>query len=333
MKLQLFVSAVLASLASVSAHGSYRQTAIYLEKNFNWGNMYDEIQQAISSGYNRFYVGFYMSVHGAQGASADWAALSSSQKQNVKSLLAANNASLYLSVGGPGEFWENCINSNCATSYGASAGAHAVSNLYDGIEVALKLAGEGTVPSPYADNGSFISMAQTLVTSIKNSGFTSDKLAISSNAPYFSPTFVSGNAGYALSTLCLTANNAQTWYVSDCNLLMFNEDGNYLTYQDIFAQNTYVDPIYGVFGQGSSVKEIMDLGIAADKIAIIKPVSEGEATVRTGYVPAFTLGNWGCNAHDDYSWQGGFIAWTWNSATDTELNQVLSFATATQACD
>jgi len=333
--MKLLASTILAALSTqIKAHGDYRQNAIYLEKNFNWGNMYNSIQQALDAGYNRFYVGFYMSVHGCQGACPDWANLSTEQKQNVKDLLAQYDASLYLSVGGPGEFYENCINSNCGANYGAEAGAFAAQNLFDGVEVALKLAGEATVPSPYADNGSFISMAKDIVTNIRSSGnYGLKQVAISSNAPYFSPDFVNGVADYALSTLCLNKNNQQTWAAYDCNLVMFNEDNNYMTYDDIFIKNTFVDPIFGQFGKGSSVQEIMNLGMDPYAVSVIKPVSEGESSVRNGFVPSEDLGTWGCWAHNTYAFQGGFIGWTWNSSSDVEMNKVLAFGNNTQSCD
>merc|ERR1712038_1216235 len=276
--------------------------------------------------------GFYMSQHGCQGACPNWVNLTADQKTNVKNLLAQYGASLYLSVGGPGEFFEDCINNNCGASYGAEAGAFAAANMFDGVEIALKLAGEATVPSPYADNGSFISMAKDIVTNVRSSGnFGLKQVAISSNAPYFSPHFVAGQAEYSLSTLCLNANNQQTWAAYDCNLLMFNEDDNYMTYEDIFIENSFNDPIYGQFGKGSSVQEVMQLGMDPYAVAVIKPVSEGETSVRNGYIPAEDLGTWGCWAHGTYAFQGGFIGWTWNSATSSELNKVLNFGNATQA--
>ena len=40
----------------------------YMEKNFDWPNFYQEIQNGIAAGYNTMYLGFYMSLHGCQGA-------------------------------------------------------------------------------------------------------------------------------------------------------------------------------------------------------------------------------------------------------------------------
>merc|ERR1712141_459132 len=103
------------------------------------------------------------------------------------------------------------------------------------------------------------------------------------------------------------------------------------TYSDVFLQNGFVDPIYGVFGKGSAVQEIVNLGIDADRVAIIKPISDSEQTVRSGYIPANTLASWGCSAQTAFSWNGGFIGWTWNSVTEQELNKVLNFGSAVNA--
>lgn len=51
---------------------NYRQNAIYLEKNFQYGSTLNDITQALKAGYNRFYTGFYMSRYGAQGGALEW---------------------------------------------------------------------------------------------------------------------------------------------------------------------------------------------------------------------------------------------------------------------
>jgi len=323
--MKLLTSTLAATLLSSSL--AYKQTAIYLEKYFDWGNMQADLTQALDAGYNRFYVGFYMSRFGCVSGCADWAALSDTQRSNVKSLLASYNAELYLSIGGPGEFWENCIDSGCAATFGPAAGTFAKSMGFDGVELAMKLAGEGTTPSSYSLDGGFIAVAQEMATTVRSAGgYSSAQVAISSNAPYFSPAFNAGNQDLTISTLALNVNQNQTWAVTDVNLMMFNEDNNYMTYNDIFLQNNYVDPIYGIFGKGSAVQEIMNLGINGENVAIIKPISDSEQTVRTGYVPSSTLGSWGCTAQTGFSWTGGFVGWTWNSANSAELNKVLGFS-------
>ena len=320
-----FIFPTLVALASASS--TYRQTGVYLEKNFDYSNMQNNLQQAMENGYNRFYIGFYMSRFGCTAGCADWAALEDSQRQSVKSLLASYNATLYLSVGGPGEFWENCIDSGCAATFGPAAGTFAQKYLFDGVEINTKLAGEGTTPSAYALDGGFISVAEEMVSSVKSAGgYTTDQMAIAANAPYFSPQFVGNDMSLCISTLCLDANAGQAWGVSDCNLVMYNEDSNYVTYNDVFIQNAYYDPIYAVFGAGSAVKEVMSLGISADNVAIVKPITQSEETVRSGYVTPNTLGSWGCNAQAAFGWTGGFIGWTWNSASDNEFNKVIGFS-------
>jgi len=327
-------------LPQLFAHGPYNQNAIYLEKNFNWGGMEDSISQALNAGYNRFYVGFYMRIpengqYSCAGACLDWEMFDSSRKQKVKNMLKPYNATLYLSVGGPGQFWEGTIDNNRAQAFSNAAGAYAKANMYDGIELSMKLSGEGTTPSPYSLDGSFNQLAKDMAIGVKSSGnFAAKRIAISSNAPYFSKQFVSNDVSLSLSELALKSNNQQSWYVQDINLLMFNEDGNYMTYNDMFIKNTYVDPIYGNFGLGSSVQEVIALGINPNYVSVIKPITATESTVRSGYINPVTLGSWGCQAHNKYAWMGGFIGWTWNSSTQDELNTVLQFVANTKdTCD
>merc|ERR1712018_859664 len=116
-----------------------------------------------------------------------------------------------------------------------------------------------------------------MVSGIRNAGsFSRFNISLSSQAPYFSPYFYSYDQQTANMTGCITnlaldENDQQLWSVSNINLMMFNEDDNYMTYEDIFIQNTYDDPIYGVFGKGSAVKEIIDLGIASGAwVSVIK---------------------------------------------------------------
>lgn len=312
-----------------------------MEKNFNWGNMYNDLKTALDNGYTRFYVGFYMVNYGCQAGCAEWARISSSQRQSIKTLLSqyqnpwtGDNARIYLSVGGPGEFWEDCIDANCATSFGQAAGAYAASMGFDGVDMDVKLVGEGTVDSPYANDGSFLQSVQQLSTAIRTSGnFARDNMALSSNAPYFSAPFYAGGASQSISQLALTANQNESWAIYDCNLMMFNEDGNYMTETDIFFNNDFIDPIYGNFGIGSSAKEIWSLGMNVDQQAIIKPITMNEPSVRNGYISPDTLHSWACDAHIDWGFQGGFVGWTWNTATEDEKNTVMNWVTSNYACD
>jgi len=312
-----------------------------MEKNFNWGNMYNDLKTALDNGYTRFYVGFYMVNYGCQAGCAEWARLSNSQKQSIKNLLSqyqnpwtGDSARIYLSVGGPGEFWEDCIEKNCAAAFGQEAGAYAAQQMFDGVDMDVKLAGEGTVPSSYANDGSFLQSVQDLSSNIRSSGgYDRDHMSLSSNAPYFSALYYSQGISQSISTLALTSNQNQPWAIYDCNMMMFNEDGNYMTETDIFFNNNYTDPIYSNFGMGSSAKEVFNQGMNVDQQAIIKPITMNEPTVRNGYIAPSTLHTWACNAHVDWGFQGGFVGWTWNTATEDEKNTVMSWVTSNYACD
>merc|ERR1711953_423640 len=100
---------------------------------------------------------------------------------------------------------------------------------------------------------------------------------------------------------------------------MFNEEQNYMTYSDIFIEHGFYDADYSYFGKGSAVKEIMNQGVDGSRLSVIKPTSAYETTVRSGYVKPKELGSWGCQAQIDIGWTGGFVAWSWNSATPEDL--------------
>jgi len=336
------LNSFLGAASLVSAHGPYRQNAIYLEKNLNPANrdaLKNEFLQALEAGYNRFYTGFYMSQYGAQGASLEWSLLDADTRTEMKSMLAAYDATLYLSVGGPGEFWEHIIDATnpqgqTCQSFAQQAATFAHQYGYDGIELTMKLAGEGTIPSPYFDNGSFANCARTAISTMTGTGyFTNDQMTLSSNAPYFSIDYAKNNLQNSLSDLAVRSNVNQTWFVRDINLMMFNEDGNYVTYNDIFVENTFNDPIYGVFGKGSSVLEIVKNNIDPRYVAVIKPITASETSVRSGYVAPSTLGQWGCSAHNSYGFLGGFVGWTWNSSSEGEFNNVINFVQNTLPCE
>jgi len=339
----------LASLASAFEEGSgnftyqpYKQNSIYIEKNFNRGGMYNSLQQALQAGYNRIYVGFYYKLYGCFGACAEWTTvLSSSQRSKAKSLLASYNAEIFLSVGGPGEYWEDCIQDGCGSSFGQEVGSFAQKYGFDGVELNVNLIGQGTVPSGFSSNGTFIDMVQDLSTAAKSAGsFDRSHVVTSAAAPYYSLNYVDGTAENSLAYMCADANEDQPWATGDCNLLMFNEGdashANYMTYSDIFIQNTYDDPYYSNYGQGSSVKEIsVQQGVDSSKLAVIKPTSQYETTVRSGFVNPIALGNWGCQAQDDFGFAGGFVAWTWNSKTQSDLDITNNFVEKTRgdACN
>jgi len=338
-----FITALTALAATATAqttdapsYSAYKQNSIYVEKGFNRGGMYNSIEAALQAGYNRLYIGFYYRLYGCFGGCAEWTTvLSTNQRNKVKSLLAQYNAEIYLSVGGPGEYWESCITEDCGTSFGQEVGAFAAKYAFDGVELNVNLIGQGTEPSGFAINGTFIDMVQDLSTATKSSGnFDTNHIATSAAAPYYSIDYVQGDVTHSLAYMCMDSNEDQAWATGDCNMMMFNEgsasDANYMTYNDIFIQNTFDDPYYSNFGQGSSVKEVAALGVDSSKLAVIKPVTPYETTVTSGYINPITLGNWGCQAQDDFGFAGGFVAWTWNSKTQSDLDTTNNFVKQTR---
>jgi len=307
-------SVIFSTILSAFANAvNWNQTGIFIEKNFDWSNFDQEIQNAVNSGYNKIYVGFYMARYGCTAACTAWRDLPSSARQSSLDFLNQNNAQLVLSVCGPGEFIEGDIRDGLTNSFATDSANFAKSQGFHGIDYACSLSGTKTVPSLMASNGSYIDFMQTMISGGKSAGYTTQQISVTAQAPYFSPDFVNASMpDYALSWLALDSNSDQAFSVGKINLNMLNEDSNYMSYDDIFIKNTANDPEFGDWAPGSAVKEISDLGVSKDKISIVKSVSSAESSVKTGYVDPATLGDWGCQANSDFGWTGGYLGWTWN---------------------
>lgn len=317
-----------------------KRTGIYIDSNLTNGDVNKHFTKLLDAGYDTFYLGFYTILYGCQGACLDWTyTLTDDDRTSILSLIHSYNAKIYLAVGGPGEFWEDCIDenyvANCPTVTATNVATFANKYAFDGIEFSLGLSGEGTTNSPYADDGSFRNMTQTLISTVKTTGgFTSDQLAISAAAPYYSRySNTQMNLDYTLSYFCLANNAANVnttqgqYAVGTCVLKMFNEVNNYMTYSDCFVQNTYNDPVYSTFGAESSVKEIAAYGVDPSMLMINKPLANNEESVRSGYIDPATLGTWGCQAYNDptIAWTGGFAVWAWDDYSVYNFNDFLDW--------
>merc|ERR1712226_50587 len=126
-------------------------------------------------------MGYYFTLYGCQGSCLDWTfTLTQDQRNDIKNLLGSYNARLFLTFGGPGEFWEDCIDSkyisNCVATTAAGVAQFAADNQFDGIELSLNLGGEGTTNSEYANDGSFRNSTQTTETPGQVKTFTFPQL-------------------------------------------------------------------------------------------------------------------------------------------------------------
>jgi len=349
MKLTTAISLALAGATQAAPAGpnelgsgtgpvQYTTMATFMEKNFDWANFDQEIENAVTNGYNYLYLGFYMALHGCQGACTAWRDLQPSVKQQVQDYLAKNNAYLALSVGGPGEFIEGIIRDNQTQQFAQEAAQFAWDNNFSAIDFSTELSGSLTQPSVWALNGSYSNFISTLVTEAKNVGYTVNQISLSSPAQYFSPQFVqctdaqisSDTCSNSLSYFALNSRANTADAVGHINMDMLNEDANYQTYQYIFVNDDgYVDPYgYGKWGAGSAVQEVMNInapngptdkaGVYGSKIAIVKAQDASESSILSGYVDATSLAKWGCQANNDFGWNGGFVGWTWNTRDSYE---------------
>merc|ERR1712184_134603 len=289
-----------AELGSGTSAVGYHTMGSFMEKNFDWANFDQEVKNAVNNGYNMLYLGFYMALHGCQGACTAWRDLSPSTKQDVQNFLSQNGALLALSVGGPGEFIEGIIRDGKTQEFAQEAAQFAYDNNFSAIDFSTELSGSLTQPSQWALNGSYC---------------PDDQIAID-------------NCTNALSYFALNSRENQANAVGRINMDMLNEDANYQSYQYIFVNDDgFVDPYgYGQWGAGSAVQEVMNInapngpvpqksGIDGIKVAIVKAQDSAESSVLSGYVDPTKLANWGCQANNDFGWNGGFVGWTWNTKT------------------
>jgi len=302
---------------------AWNQQGIYFEKNFDWANMGADLIAAAASGYNRVYVGFYMSLFGCQGACYQWSnVMSSAEKQEVLAAMESYDSKLYLSVGGPTEYVENDWELNNTYTFGEAAARWAKHHMFEGIDFNVHLAGGPSTRSEFALSGNMTAYAMELVKAAKDNGYDRSQLTITGEAAYFSNLYVEGNEEATLAWPALDRNENEDFSVQDIHLMMFNEEQDYMSYDDMFIKNTYFDEYFGVTGLGSAVQEIIDQGISENKVAFVKPISESESTVTSGYIDPDTLKDWACDANqqvlDQYGsrWAGGFVIWTWNSYDD-----------------
>merc|ERR1711879_147756 len=303
----------------VAGAQAWKTRGIYFEKNFNWAAMDGDLIAAMDAGYNRIYVGFFMSLFGCQGACLQWASLDDVARQAVFAKATETGSKLYLSVGGEGEFAENVYKEGDTERFAQDAAEYALQQGYHGMDFNIHLAGLSSVASSFAESGEMVDYAETFVKIAKSVGWQSEDLTVTAHAPYFSPDFVGGDLDKSMSWLGLDMNSNEDFAVGDVSMMMFNEDQDYLTYEEMFIKNEFFNETDGTIGTGSAVQQILDLGISSGKVAIVKPIYEDGYSIYTGYVPPTTLSDWMCQAKDQVFsetnqnyWDGGYVMWTWN---------------------
>merc|ERR1719378_174958 len=296
---------VIITLALAGASGlELKRNGIYLEYDFDYQNMDQEIMNAIAAGYDRFYIGFYFSQYGCWSACKTFETLPS--RDQVLSDAKAAGAEIILAVGGPTESVEWAINQgqDYIQQFGDNAADYAYTMGFHGIDFGIHLAGDPSVPSSYANNGQLAQYSQTLVASARQRGFNASQIYLSGQAPYFSQQFTNGLQN-SLTYQILDKNNDQPWYAGNANLVMFNEGSSYGTFNNMFENNAKYP--------GSAVGEVVAMGVTLASVGVTKPVIPSLGTVGEGYVDPVTLGQWACNANSTKGWNEGFTGWTWNT--------------------
>lgn len=90
------------------------------------------------------------------------------------------------------------------------------------------------------------------------------------------------------------------------NVQFYNQgDSRYDTFQGLFEQS-------GGFFSGTSLRQIINRGVPANKLVIGKPVTQGDAS-NTGWVDHSQLGEWISKAYSQYHWYAGVMYWQYSS--------------------
>merc|ERR1712184_232454 len=247
-----------AELGSGTSAVGYHTMGSFMEKNFDWANFDQEVKNAVNNGYNMLYLGFYMALHGCQGACTAWRDLSPSTKQDVQNFLSQNGALLALSVGGPGEFIEGIIRDGKTQEFAQEAAQFAYDNNFSAIDFSTELSGSLTQPSQWALNGSYSEFISTCITEAKNVGYT-----INEDANYQSYQYI---------------------FVNDDGFVDpygYGQWGAGSAVQEVMNINAPNGP------------EPQKSGIDGIKVAIVKAQDSAESSVLSGYVDPTKLANWG----------------------------------------
>lgn len=126
-------------------------------------------------------------------------------------------------------------------------------------------------------------------------------------APYFKQEYYPGGAYVTV--------HQQVGNLIDFYNVQFYNQGNtqYDTYNGLFLSS-------GSVFSGTSVKEIIQRGIPANKIVVGKPVTPGDAS-NTGWVSSNDLGQWTTTAYQTMNWYAGVMFWQYASDSDMQAIQ------------
>ena len=122
-------------------------------------------------------------------------------------------------------------------------------------------------------------------------------------APYFSPVY--GGGPY------LRINSQVGGEIDFYNVQFYNQGSSgYDTFDSLFIQSSG-------WATDTAVQQLVQAGVALDKILVGKPVEKRDAT-NTGYVPAQVLAEWIREAAQHQLLPGGVMGWQFHSDEETK---------------
>jgi hypothetical protein len=273
-------------------------------RDLDWEQPDNTILAALAAGFNYISVTFLESGGTPTGFAEAWDDLDSASRAACVAQVHAQGGVVMLRAGGSDDTdWYGMD----ATTYGTQSAQWAVDHQLDGVDFDLENFNEpfGAGAMNSAQTLTWINACVAAARAVTGIHF----VCVSPEAIWF------GTVGSAIpNSLTGTTGGYSAVTGVDLYLVQFYNQGptTYDTYNLLFVDS-------GVDIPGTSVSEIIDYGIPANKLVIAKPLLAGDlAPGQTGWVDAADLATWFTTASTGIPWSTGLTLFEWK-ATDAEL--------------
>jgi len=275
--------------------------ATYIDyRDINWLAPEKTLLAAVAGGYNVVILAFLLAT-GPTDYLEGWAAVDPAIRNSTLATVHAAGAIVMLSAGGASEEPYARI---AGKVYGAAAGALCASLGLDGVDFDLENLAPGFNFKPLYGPALVAWIVDASEAARAEIG-PARLLSHAPQAPYFGPigedTWVGPTGGY---TGVWKATKSIDWL----NVQFYDQGSCYTSFTSLF--NASSGDASCPF-PGTSVAELVTMGIDADAIIVGKPLLVDDAD--TGWVAAATLGEWFKEAAS--SWKAGAFCWSWENVS------------------
>jgi chitinase len=272
--------------------------ATYIDyRDINWLAPAQTLLDAVAGGSNVVIIAFLLAT-GPTDFLEGWAAVDPAIRNNTLATIHAAGAIVMLSAGGASEEPYARITGK---AYGAAAGALCASLGLDGVDFDLENIAPGFNFAPLY-GPALVSWMVDASEAARAAIGPARLISHAPQAPYFGPigedSWVGPSGGY-------TGVWNATKSIDFFNVQFYNQGDCYTSYASLFNSSAGGDASCPF--PGTSVAELVAMGIDADAIIVGKPLLVDDAD--TGYVAGATLGEWFKEAAS--SWKAGAFCWSW----------------------